>query len=97
MTYRGGVNDLGTIFKIKQDGTEFKKLLDFNGFAGTATGGHPEGSLVSDGTYLYGMTRDGGVNGIGVIFKIKIPHPKKNSSGHGTCTAAPWKEVSMRF
>jgi uncharacterized repeat protein (TIGR03803 family) len=68
MTCRGGANNYGTIFKIKPDGTGYAKLLDFNG---TANGSHPYGSLISDGTFLYGMTYDGGANNVGVIFKIK--------------------------
>lgn len=68
MTYSGGTNNLGTIFKIKQDGTGYAKLLDF---AGAANGNRPWGSLVFDGTFLYGMTELGGSNNAGVIFKIK--------------------------
>lgn len=67
MTKLGGTNFKGTIFKIKPDGTSFFKLLDFSGIT---NGESPEGSLVSDGTYLYGMTTIGGVNGEGTIFKI---------------------------
>src|SRR5690606_11824467 len=61
----------GVIFKIKPDGTDFTKLLDFN----FANGGRPQGSLISDGTYLYGTTSMGGtgnfLSGSGSIFKIK--------------------------
>ncbi|TAL60095.1 MAG: T9SS type A sorting domain-containing protein [Bacteroidetes bacterium] len=67
MTYDGGTNNLGTIFKINSDGTGYSKLLDF---AGTTNGSNPLGSLISDGTFLYGMTRHGGVGSNGVIFKI---------------------------
>ncbi len=68
MTSKGGSNDQGTIFKIKPDGTQYTKLLDFSS---ASTGGFPFGSLVSDGTFLYGMTEGGGTNNLGVIFKIK--------------------------
>ena len=68
MTQQGGINDLGTIFKILPDGTGYVKLLDF---AGATNGGFPNGTLYSDGTFLYGMTAAGGMNDIGVIFKIK--------------------------
>lgn len=68
LTANGGTNDLGTIFKIKQDGTGFVKMLDF---AGTANGSHPSGSLIFDGTFLYGMTANGGTNDFGTVFKIK--------------------------
>jgi uncharacterized repeat protein (TIGR03803 family) len=67
MTQYGGVNNLGTLYKINQDGTGFVKLLDFDG---TTNGSLPKGSLISDGTYLYGMTSNGGTNDLGTIFKI---------------------------
>jgi uncharacterized repeat protein (TIGR03803 family) len=70
MTYAGGTNDIGVVFKIKPDGTGYSKLLDF---AGTANGSHPYGSLISDGSFLYGMTFQGGSNFSGVIFKLNIP------------------------
>jgi uncharacterized repeat protein (TIGR03803 family) len=68
MTEAGGVNDLGTVFKIKPDGSSYIKLYDF---AGSTNGSNPYGSLISDGTFLYGMTELGGINNVGVIFKIK--------------------------
>lgn len=67
-TGSGGINNMGTIFKIKPDGSGYSKLLDFDG---TTNGNNPGGSFISDGTYLYGMTNSGGVNNLGVIFKIK--------------------------
>jgi uncharacterized repeat protein (TIGR03803 family) len=42
-------------------------LLDF---AGVTNGQYPFGSLISDGTFLYGMTNSGGTNNTGTIFKI---------------------------
>lgn len=68
MTAQGGINNLGTVFKIKPDGTGYSKLLDFSG---SANGSNPVGSLIIDGTFLYGMTQSGGTHGDGVIFKIK--------------------------
>ena len=68
MTSSGGMHDYGTIIKIKPDGTGYSKLLDF---AGTANGNSPIGTLISDGTFLYGMTFAGGINDNGTIFKIK--------------------------
>ena len=68
MTSLGGTNNKGVIFKIKTDGSGYVKLLDF---AGATNGSNPDGSLFYDGTFLYGMTENGGTNNGGVIFKIK--------------------------
>jgi uncharacterized repeat protein (TIGR03803 family) len=67
MTSAGGANHYGTAFKIKPDGTGYATLIDFNG---STNGRSPQGSLISDGTFLYGMTEYGGT-GYGNIFKIK--------------------------
>ena len=68
-TEGGGTYSYGTIFKVKSDGTEFTKLLDFND---TTTGAFPLNSLISDGTFLYGTTSRGGIYDYGIIFKIKL-------------------------
>ena len=44
-----------------------EKLMDF---LGNANGSNPFGSLISDGTFLYGMTNGGGSNFSGTLFKI---------------------------
>ena len=74
MTEVGGTNNMGTIFKIMRDGTAYQTLLKFDG---STNGRNPRGSLIFDGTFLYGLTNSGGINnapgifyGIGVIFKI---------------------------
>jgi len=69
MTYDGGVNIRGVIFKIKISDNSYTKMLDFDG---TNKGMRPSGGLVSDGTFLYGLTELGGANNKGVVFKIKI-------------------------
>ena len=68
MTYYGGTNDKGVIFKIMFDGTGYSILLDFDG---STNGGNPRGSLISDGTFLYGMTEGGGANSLGTVFKYQ--------------------------
>ena len=68
MTSYGGANDKGVVFKIKSDGTGYSKLVDF---AGYSNGENPNGDLISDGTFLYGMTTKGGEQGSGTVFKIK--------------------------
>ncbi|MFI5206118.1 MAG: choice-of-anchor tandem repeat GloVer-containing protein, partial [Candidatus Paceibacterales bacterium] len=67
MTEFGGANNVGVLFKIMPDGTGYSDLLDF---AGAANGKWPLGSLISDGTFLYGMTGYGGTNDLGTIFKL---------------------------
>jgi len=67
-TTNGGTNNNGTIFKIKHDGTGYSKLSDFSNWI---NGALPLGSLVLDGTFLYGMTYGGGTNNYGTIFKYQ--------------------------
>jgi ELWxxDGT repeat protein/uncharacterized repeat protein (TIGR03803 family) len=68
MTYRGGSEDLGTVFSIDTSGTGFTLLHSFAGGAGD--GSHPYGSLTPYGGALYGMTASGGAYGVGVVFKV---------------------------
>ena len=68
MTTFGGTSDDGVLFKIKKDGTGYSKLIDF---IDSTNGSRPNGSLIYDGSFLYGMTREGGTFGDGIIFKIK--------------------------
>jgi uncharacterized repeat protein (TIGR03803 family) len=67
LTYGGGANTYGTIFKIGATGTGFTVLRSF----AAADGENPRGTLVqgSDGNF-YGLTYDGGANGYGTIFKM---------------------------
>lgn len=67
MTSVGGTASLGTLFKIMHNGSGFTKLLDFTG---SVNGSKPYGALISDGTFLYGMTTEGGTNNLGTIFSI---------------------------
>ena len=68
MTLSGGATGAGNVFSVNLDGSGYNDLLDFsldtnNGFA-------PSGSLVLSGSKLFGMTWDGGINGLGNIFTI---------------------------
>ncbi|MBI5774413.1 MAG: choice-of-anchor D domain-containing protein [Verrucomicrobia bacterium] len=67
MAQSGGNNGYGTVFKMTPAGT-LTTLVNFN-YSGN--GGYPYGSLVlgSDGDF-YGMTRQGGNNGQGTVFKM---------------------------
>lgn len=66
MTFSGGVNEHGTIFKIKKDGTDFMKLHDFD----ATDGRKPRNSLTLIGSELYGVAQYGGTADQGVLFKI---------------------------
>jgi uncharacterized repeat protein (TIGR03803 family) len=68
VTYYGGTNDVGTIFRIGPDGTGYATLHSFAG--GAADGQYPGTKLrnVADGT-LYGSTGAGGAGGLGTIFR----------------------------
>lgn len=67
-TESGGTNDSGTVFKLKQDGTDYSVIYRFtdNDTSTAPATGVVEGS---DGM-LYGTTVFGGVNDSGTLFKL---------------------------
>ena len=73
-TSTGGTNDLGTLFSINRDGSDFTVLHNFAGGAGD--GSQPQfGSLAFDGTRLYGTTIAGGGADLGTIFSYDSSQP----------------------
>ncbi|HTZ82023.1 MAG TPA: choice-of-anchor tandem repeat GloVer-containing protein [Candidatus Acidoferrales bacterium] len=67
----GGASNNGTVFELSPSGngnwTE-KTLLSFNGGSGGST---PVGGLViDDAGNLYGTTKLGGANGVGIVFEL---------------------------
>ena len=73
MTYLGGYTNFGVIFKIDIDGNNYTNLHEFAG--GSGDGNTPYyGALVEVEGYYYGMTRLGGTNNYGVVFKL-VPEP----------------------
>jgi uncharacterized repeat protein (TIGR03803 family) len=71
-TTNGGLsNGNGTIFKIKPDGSGDSVLHSFAGSYPNGDGSFPTGSLIFDGTFLYGATQSGGINDFGVAYKVK--------------------------
>jgi uncharacterized repeat protein (TIGR03803 family) len=69
MTPSGGASDLGCIFTIHTDGSDYTNLFDFDG---GDDGESPFGSLVLMGTTLFGMTYGGGGYGMGSLFSYEI-------------------------
>jgi uncharacterized repeat protein (TIGR03803 family) len=67
MTYYGGANDYGTVFKIQADGSGFALLHSFA--SGTGDGASPYGEPVLSGPILYGLTLLGG-SGYGTVFRL---------------------------
>ncbi len=68
MTYSGGSNSVGTVFKVDPDGSDFVLLHSFA--YGMADGRYPIGSLVAASGVLYGMAKEGGAGLSGVIFAL---------------------------
>lgn len=67
MTKEGGQDNLGTIFRIDLDGSDFQVVHSFDSISGS----QPEGGLclAPDGM-LYGLTNEDGENDRGTIFRI---------------------------
>jgi uncharacterized repeat protein (TIGR03803 family) len=66
-TNNGGASDDGVVFSVRTDGTGFKLLHQFSG----TDGENPAGILrVGAGGVLYGLTANGGPNGLGVLFSL---------------------------
>jgi len=65
VTGTGGAKFYGTIYKVSATTGALSTLYSFTG---GADGGAPQGSLVSDGTALYGVAEVGGPNQAGVLF-----------------------------
>jgi uncharacterized repeat protein (TIGR03803 family) len=70
LTPLGGDGDLGVIFSITTTGTDFRLLREFSG--STSDGGNPHGSLIKEGSTLFGLTNAGGIAGSGSLFSIGI-------------------------
>jgi uncharacterized repeat protein (TIGR03803 family) len=73
LTWQGGKNDMGTLFRIRPDGTAFGTL---HHFSGSSQGKYPYDSPVMDGSHqLYGTTLGAYANDpsdLGVIFKYDL-------------------------
>jgi len=70
MTYSGGNNNKGTIFKINIDSSGYEILHTFGDIL--SDGIYPGGTLILNGKILYGMASNGGKNSAGTIFKMNL-------------------------
>jgi uncharacterized repeat protein (TIGR03803 family) len=64
------VNDSGSLFKIKIDGTQYQRLFEFKNSA--LQGIYPLGPLVKKNNYLYGVTHKGGKYNNGTLYHIDM-------------------------
>ena len=71
-TENGGINsNLGTLFSIGTDGSNYQVVHTFTVNDGT----DPAGDLLAIGNVLYGTTSSGGNQSGGTIFSIAVPEP----------------------
>lgn len=70
VTGGGGTSDLGTVFKLKADGTGFAVLHSFA--SGTGSGSNPTGLVLDGAGYLYGTRSvNDAASDSGVVFRIR--------------------------
>jgi uncharacterized repeat protein (TIGR03803 family) len=78
-TSAGGPADLGTVFRMRTDGTGFQLLHTFTFASGSpfSSGGTPLSALLLDGLgNLYGTTIFGGEANLGTVFKVRMDGTK---------------------
>jgi len=74
LTSSGGANSLGALFEYDPVTNTYTDKIDFTGTTGAAQGSSAFGSLAYTPTVgiVYGMTRSGGTNDLGVIFEYNV-------------------------
>ena len=77
MASSGGRYDSGCVFSIDTNGSNYKRLIDFEGKG--INGKSPNGDLVYAFGKLYGMTELGGANYCGTIFSLNTNGSSFNS------------------
>ena len=68
-TFAGGDNNWGTVFTMNKDGSGYRVLLSFTGIA---DGGSPSVLLAGSDGVLYGQTANGGLNHLGVFYRVNL-------------------------
>lgn len=75
VTYHGGINHGGTLYRVNTDGSSFSILRRLGTAASDGT--LPSSGMVLSGSTLYGTTATGGTSDRGVVYKINT-----NGSGY---------------
>ena len=73
-TINGGKGGVGTVFRVKTDGTGFTNLHTFSSPSDISTntdGANPAAGLTLSGDTLFGVASHGGFYGNGTVFKMK--------------------------
>ncbi|HEX3719628.1 MAG TPA: choice-of-anchor tandem repeat GloVer-containing protein [Verrucomicrobiae bacterium] len=71
VTFRGGAKNWGVLFQTETTGSSLKIIHPFEGYSevnvsgSKSDGNEPIGTPLLIGSTLYGMTQDGGSNGLG--------------------------------
>lgn len=68
-TAGGGINNMGTLYKMDTNGAGYTVLHHFTG--ALADGAYPRGTVTLSGDVLYGVTGSGGSNNYGVVYRLK--------------------------
>lgn len=79
MTYEGGTDDDGVLYRINPDGSGFAKLFDFTGPNGRTAWTH---MVVAGPDLLYGAVTLGGSSGSGMLFSL-VPSTGAYTELHG--------------
>jgi uncharacterized repeat protein (TIGR03803 family) len=71
-TTSGGNYGLGTLYKMRQDGSDWQEMVSFNGTQGVPRGSSPRGgvTLAADGAF-WGVTAGGGVHDHGTLYRYE--------------------------
>ncbi|MBK8550953.1 MAG: hypothetical protein IPL53_07795 [Ignavibacteria bacterium] len=91
MTAEGGSGGKGTLYRMNTDGSDFAVLYSF--LKETGHNGHGRLTLGSSGKTLFGITKSGGADDLGVIFSYDLPdstykvlHTFQKGSDNGNTT-----------
>jgi len=86
-TYYGGSSNLGTLFRLNIDGTDYTVLKNFTG---GDDGAGPNEGLTLSGSELYGTAELGGSLGNGTVFRLSFPpHLTITSAGPNVVLSWP--------